>query len=70
MAAFTNDEEAAVGLDKVVPFALESLLKERGAKHEAGPMWTSFAIRDGNLVTGQNPASSVAVAKATLEALS
>jgi putative intracellular protease/amidase len=69
VAAFTNAEEAAVGLDEVVPFALESRLKERGAKHEAGPMWAPFAVRDGNLVTGQNPASSVAVAKATLEAL-
>lgn len=69
VAAFTNAEEAAVGLDKVVPFALESMLKERGAKYEAAPNWTSFAIRDGNLVTGQNPASSLAVAKATLDAL-
>jgi len=69
VAAFTNAEEAAVGLEKIVPFALESMLKERGAKHEAAPMWASFAIRDGNLVTGQNPASSVAVAQATLEAL-
>ena len=69
VSAFTNQEEAAVGLDKIVPFALESTLKERGAKYEAAPMWTSFAIRDGRLVTGQNPASSVAVARATLEAL-
>lgn len=69
LAAFTNAEEAAVGLDKIVPFALESVLKDRGAKHEAAPMWASFAIRDGNLVTGQNPASSVAVAEATLAAL-
>ena len=69
VAAFTNAEEAAVGLDKVVPFALESRLKARGAKHEGAPMWTSFAVRDGNLITGQNPASSVAVAQATLAAL-
>ena len=69
VAAFTNAEEAAVGLDGIVPFALESKLKERGALHEAAPMWSAFAVRDGNLVTGQNPASSVAVAKATLEAL-
>ena len=69
VAAFTNAEETAVGLDKVVPFALESRLKERGAKHEGAPKWTSFAVRDGNLITGQNPASSVAVAQATLAAL-
>lgn len=69
VAAFTDAEEKAVGLDGIVPFPLESKLKERGAKHEAAPMWSSFAVRDGNLVTGQNPASSVAVAKATLAAL-
>jgi len=69
VAAFTNAEEAAVGLSGVVPFPLESKLKERGALHHAAPMWSPFAIRDGNLVTGQNPASSVAVARATLEAL-
>ena len=70
VAAFSNEEEAAVGLDKVVPFALESMLRARGAQYEAAPMWTSFAVRDGNLVTGQNPASSVAVARATIQALS
>ena len=69
VAAFTNAEESAVGLEKIVPFALESRLKDRGARHEAAPPWTPFAIRDGNLITGQNPASSLAVAQATLEAL-
>lgn len=69
VAAFTDAEEKAVGLDGIVPFPLESKLKERGAKHEAAPMWSAFAVREGNLVTGQNPASSVAVAKATLAAL-
>ena len=69
VSAFTNEEEKAVGLDKVVPFALESVLRERGAKIEAGPMWAPFVVRDGNLVTGQNPASSVAVARATVEAV-
>jgi len=69
VAAFSNAEETAVGLDKVVPFALESRLIERGAKYESAPMWSSFAIREGKLITGQNPASSLAVAQATLAAL-
>jgi putative intracellular protease/amidase len=69
VAGFTNDEESAVGLDRIVPFALESKLKERGAKYEATSMWAPLAIRDGNLVTGQNPASSVAVARETIQAL-
>jgi putative intracellular protease/amidase len=60
---------SAVGLDQIVPFALESRLKERGAKYESAALWSSFAVRDGKLVTGQNPASSLAVAQATLAAL-
>jgi putative intracellular protease/amidase len=69
VSAFTNEEEAAVGLEKVVPFALESRLKERGARFEGAPLWTSFAVRDGTLVTGQNPASSLAAAQEVLKAL-
>jgi putative intracellular protease/amidase len=69
VSGFTNAEESAVGLDKIVPFALESALKDRGAKFESGAIWSSFAVRDGNLVTGQNPASSVVVAQRVLEAL-
>jgi putative intracellular protease/amidase len=69
VAAFSNAEESAVGLDKIVPFALESSLRERGAHYEAGPMWAAFAVADGKLVTGQNPASSIAVARAVLAAL-
>lgn len=66
---FTNQEEAAVGLDGIVPFALETVLRQRGAKFESGPMWSTFAVRDGKLVTGQNPASSAEVARETLKAL-
>lgn len=69
VAGFSNAEEAAVGLDRVVPFALQSTLSERGGKYESGPLWGSFAVADGKLITGQNPASSLAVAKSTLQAL-
>ncbi|HEX5746639.1 MAG TPA: type 1 glutamine amidotransferase domain-containing protein [Archangium sp.] len=69
VAGFSNEEEAAVKLDKVVPFALETRLKELGGNYERGPMWKSFAVRDGRLVTGQNPASSAAVAREVLSAL-
>lgn len=68
--AFTNAEEAAVGLDQVVPFLLETRLRELGARFEAGPLWQPFALRDGSLITGQNPASSKAVADLVLSALS
>jgi putative intracellular protease/amidase len=69
VAAFSNEEERAVHLDNEVPFALEDRLKQLGARYERGPMWSSFAVRDGALVTGQNPQSSVAVARELLAAL-
>jgi len=69
VAGFSNEEEAAVRLADVVPFALETRLVELGARYERGAMWAPFAVRDGNLVTGQNPASSEAVAKLVLDAL-
>jgi putative intracellular protease/amidase len=53
----------------VVPFPLETRLRELGGRYERGPMWGSFAVRDGRLVTGQNPASSVAAAREVLTAL-
>ena len=69
VAGFSNEEEAAVGLDKIVPFALQSTLTERGGKYESGPLWGSFVVADGKLITGQNPASSLGVAKGALQAL-
>jgi putative intracellular protease/amidase len=69
VAAFTNEEEKAGKLDTVMPFLLETRLREQGARHESGPMWGSFTVRDGNLITGQNPASSVATAREVIAAL-
>lgn len=69
VAGFSNEEEKAAELDRIVPFMLESKLVELGGKYEHGPMWKSFAVRDGRLVTGQNPASSAAVAKEVLASL-
>jgi putative intracellular protease/amidase len=69
VTGFSDAEEQAVGLSKVVPFALESALRERGGKYECGPLWQAFAVRDENLVTGQNPASSALTARQVLEAL-
>jgi putative intracellular protease/amidase len=67
--AFTDAEEAAVGLTAVVPFALEGRLRELGARFESGPDWQPFAVRDGQFVTGQNPQSSALVAQQLIEAL-
>ncbi len=69
VAGFSNDEEKAVKLETIVPFALETRLRELGGLYERGPNWSSFAVRDGRLVTGQNPQSSARVAQETLAAL-
>ena len=69
VTGFTNGEEEAVHLTKVVPFLVEDELKRVGARYEKAPDWQSFAITDGRIVTGQNPASSTAAAKALIEVL-
>ncbi|MCM2264385.1 MAG: type 1 glutamine amidotransferase domain-containing protein [Desulfuromonadales bacterium] len=69
VTGFSNDEEQAVQLDKVVPFLLEDRLKERGGLYHKGPDWTPHVEIDGGLVTGQNPASSAPVAEALLKLL-
>lgn len=67
--AFTNEEEVAVKLDKVVPFLLESKLIERGAIFEKSGLWQSHVVTDQRVVTGQNPQSAKAVGEAVLSAL-
>ncbi|MEQ6250507.1 MULTISPECIES: type 1 glutamine amidotransferase domain-containing protein [Rhodobacterales] len=63
VTGFTNTEEEAVGLTDVVPFLVEDMLKANGGQYEKGADWASFVLRDGKLVTGQNPASSAAAAQ-------
>ncbi|CAM3572597.1 type 1 glutamine amidotransferase domain-containing protein [Paracidovorax anthurii] len=63
MTGFTNGEEEAVQLTKVVPFLIENEFKAQGALYEKGPDWAPYLVVDGRLVTGQNPASSEAVAR-------
>jgi len=58
VAGFTNSEEEAVGLTKVVPFLVEDELKAKGGIYSKGPDWASYVVTDGLLITGQNPASS------------
>ncbi|HOI88813.1 MAG TPA: type 1 glutamine amidotransferase domain-containing protein, partial [Lentimicrobium sp.] len=67
--AFTNEEEAAAGLDGVVPFLLEDGLRKRGAIYEKSAPWQKHIAIDGRLVTGQNPASAHAVGEAVLQQL-
>ncbi|MER7983734.1 type 1 glutamine amidotransferase domain-containing protein [Streptomyces sp. NPDC095817] len=69
VAAFTNAEEAAVGLTDVVPFPLQTALEKRGAKHTSAPDFQAHVVVDGRLITGQNPASATAVAEAVVRVL-
>ena len=69
VTGFTNPEEEAVGLTKVVPFLVEDMLKENGGLYSKGADWQSYVLTDGHLITGQNPASSEAAAKALLRLL-
>lgn len=67
--AFTDAEEVAVGLEKVVPFMLETRLRALGGRFEGAGNWQPYAVHDGQLITGQNPQSSHRVASALLAAL-
>lgn len=67
VTGFTNSEEAAVELTEIVPFLVEDELKRLGGLYEKAGDWESFVITDGNLITGQNPASSEAAAEALLK---
>lgn len=69
VTAFANTEEEAVGLTHVVPFLVEDSLKENGGVYSKTQDWQPYVVVDGNLITGQNPASSEAGAKALLNRL-
>jgi putative intracellular protease/amidase len=58
VTGFANSEEDAVGLTEVVPFLVEDELKGQGGNYSKGEDWGPFVVRDGLLITGQNPASS------------
>ena len=69
VTGFSDSEEEVLGLTKIVPFLLEQELKKLGGYYNKGKNWTSFTQQEGLLITGQNPASSEAVAELLLKAL-
>lgn len=69
VTGFSNSEEIAVKLNKIVPFMLEDELKKKGAIYSKQEDWSSYVVKDGLLITGQNPGSSEAVAKELLAIL-
>lgn len=71
VTGFSNEEEYAVAKEDLVPFMLEDKLKELGGVYSKAPeKWGVHAVRDGRLVTGQNPGSSRRTAELVVEALS
>lgn len=69
VTGFTNSEEAAVQLTDIVPFLVEDMLQANGGQYSKAADWSSYVVSDGNLLTGQNPASSEATAAAVLARL-
>ncbi|MCT4701245.1 type 1 glutamine amidotransferase domain-containing protein [Enterobacteriaceae bacterium H20N1] len=69
VTGFTNSEEEGVGLTAIVPFLVEDELKKAGGLFERTDDWGEYAVVDGHLVTGQNPASSTVAAEELLKLL-
>lgn len=69
VTGFTNSEEEGVQLTDVVPYLLEDELKAKGGKYSSGSDWSSYVVKDGMLITGQNPASSEEAAEELLAVL-
>ena len=69
VTGFTNTEEAAVQLTDIVPFLLEDELKAKGGIYSKSDDWASYTVKDGLLITGQNPASSEAAAEELVKLL-
>lgn len=69
VTGFSDSEERAAGLADAVPFLVEDMLKEAGGEYSSAADWQAHVVTSGNLITGQNPASSVGAAKAVLQQL-
>ncbi|MCQ2001541.1 type 1 glutamine amidotransferase domain-containing protein [Arthrobacter zhaoxinii] len=69
LTVFTDEEERGGGTGENTPWFVEEVLRTKGAEIETGPAWTSYVVRDRNLISGQNPQSSEDVAKAVISAL-
>lgn len=69
VTSFTDDEERATTLDRFMPFLLETRLRELGAKFVTASNWSDHVETDGKLITGQNPQSTISVAKEVIKQL-
>lgn len=69
LTVFSNEEELGGGTGENTPWMVEDALKEKGVVIDNAAAWSSNVVRDGNLITGQNPQSSEDVAKEVIKAL-
>ena len=69
MTSLSDEEEIAFGTAENAPWLLARTLRDRGAVFEQGPNWSIHVVKDGNLLTGQNPQSSAALAEVAIAAL-
>jgi len=67
LTAFTNEEERIMKLADLVPFALETRLREIGAEFVAEKPWAEHVEVDRNLITGQNQKSALLIAEKIIE---
>ncbi len=70
VTGFSNNEEATIGLTHVMPFLLEDALKKAGADYTCMSNWQAHVVIDGQLITGQNPASALEISQAVINSLS
>lgn len=69
VAGFSNAEEEAAGLTEVAPYLLQDQLAASGANYQEGEKFKSFVVKDGRLITGQNPQSAAELARTLAKAL-
>ena len=69
MTSFSDEEEVELGTADNAPWLLADTLRRSGARYEKGPNWGAYIVRDGHLLSGQNPASSAPLADAVIAAL-
>lgn len=69
VTGFSNGEEDAVGLSNVVPFLVQNRMEELGAKYSCADPWQEYVLSDGQIITGQNPQSSVLAARLCVQAM-
>jgi putative intracellular protease/amidase len=70
LTSFSDEEEIEFGTASNAPWLLASRLRQCGANYKRGEKnWGAFVVTDGNIISGQNPASSIPMAEAIIEVL-